>query len=50
MTDEEIGEKLIEVKEKLGEFIRSFYWQSSKRDSKISYLEGEKMADRNEAL
>ena len=37
-------------KEKLGEFIRSFYWQSSKRDSKISYLDGEKMADRYEEL
>lgn len=37
-------------KEKLGEFIRTFYWQSSKRDSNISYLEGEKMADRYEEL
>lgn len=37
-------------KEKLGEFIRSFYWQSSRQDSNISYLDGEEMANRYEEL
>lgn len=37
-------------KEKLGDFIKMFYWQSSNYDETISYQEGEEIADEYERL